>query len=383
MTIAEKTHGIMKVSNLEFLRKVRNNTPSTPLEEAVKKMKGAQMSVERRILNELSGVENITAEENKELRTIVRLAFDRFAFDPHFQKMYSEQIKTGRSTVMESLKGLKTIYYNKISSSEDSILTSKVFTTTMTQHMKDLAAILDPRLDAASFNERARELGGNLELSGRTEISDKIRYEFLTEEIKKKEEMKKRASFAAKERWDKYFHRGKYSLKVNETSSVSTSCMGTLDYIRNGADLDYVKATPDFNLCMTNPNASKDIPEIKTALKGYEVSGLDEKLSTIYSQNKSVSYTYFINDFNRATSAKNAVIQKVIDNYASKTGKKPIKFGITDMNSSNWRTLASYYQIEQHVGNFVLKLKEDYAKSLIGMINQTYEELRRTPGIQN
>ncbi|HTZ41729.1 MAG TPA: hypothetical protein VMC07_00785 [Candidatus Omnitrophota bacterium] len=365
MAIAERTRV------LKFLREVNTakTTSNVPLEEAVKRMKNAEKSVERQILDDLSSVENPTNEENKELRTIVRVAFERFAFDPNFQEMYRKS-----SSVMESLKGLKKIYY-------ENILSSTSFTATITQHMKDLTAILDPRLDEAGFNERARELGQSLLFSGRTEISDKLRYSFITEEIKRKQERLKRANILAGKRWNRYFPQRNQATSQN--TAVSNLNGNVLDSVRNSVNLEYVKATPDFKLCMTNPLGSRSIPEIKTALRGYQISGLDEKLSTIFSQNTSISYTYFINEFTKTTSAKNAIVQRVIDNYASKSGKKSIQFKITDMNSSNWKSLASYYNIDQHVGNFVLKLKGNYTKSLVDMINQTYEELRRTPGIQN
>lgn len=344
-------------------------------ERVIERRKILEGSVEKKMLDDLARVDiDIEPSSNpktKELRTIVRQAFNKFVFDKDFQNIYiSQKNAEGKSRILENLGKLKEIYYKNI-------LSDISFTTFINRHMRDLVAILDFGLGAQNIDERIKELGANLSLSGRTFISDELRYPEITKQNKDKEELMKRINEAAEKRWKQHFSgRSKPAqIRMNTNSSVSNPFYQNV--------YDSIKATPNLELCVKSPKSSKYIPEITTAVKGYQVQGINEKLSTIFSENKSVSCTYFMMDVDKTTSAKNAVLQRIIDNYASRTGKKSVKFEITDMNTKTWNWLSSYYEIDQHVSNFVLKMKENYSKSLVDMINRTYNELIRTPGIRN
>lgn len=297
----------------------------------------------------------------RQLDIAINQTFDRFAYDKDFQKQIEK-----RPEILDIMKRIKKIYHDNIISYEVPVRTFE------NMHIKELRAILDSRLVADDFYERLKELEKNLSGLGRTMISDELRYSFLIEQKKKKREEELRIYKALKD------EAGKKKNEIRKAPKTSINNSGNPFYQKV---LDFIRATPDLSLCVQNPESSKYIPYIKSIIG--DESGIDEKLTELFKNNSGEDYRNFMFRIKNKLSAGNSIIQNIMNGQARKSGKESGKFELADINPASWMWLSSYYSIETPVKNFVLNFRKNYADSLVGMIEKAYDELMRTPGIQN
>lgn len=297
----------------------------------------------------------------RQLDTAINQTFNRFAYDRDFIWQIEKNPE-----VLDAMKKIKKIYHDNIISYELPVRTFE------NMHMKELKAILDPRLSAEDFYKRLKELEKNLSASGKTMIPDELRYSEIIEMKRKMLKDKFAVEIELKKEAKEKLQEARQIPKAKINPSGNPFYQGVLDYIQ---------ATPDLSLCMKNPESAEYIPYLKSII-GNE-HNINEKLSELFRNNSSEIYRNFISKIKNKRSAGNSVIQNILNRQAQKTGKKSCKFEITDINHSSLEWLSSYYAIEAPVKNFVLGFRKNYADSLVGMIENAYSELIRTQGIQN
>ncbi len=141
--------------------------------------------------------------------------------------------------------------------------------------------------------------------------------------------------------------------------------------------IDYIGATPDFSLCIRNPESCELIPSLKSLIGKDE--SIDRKLSEIFSNNQSTAYKNFIIRVKETMQTKDMVLENILKREAVKSGREQAKFKIIDLSPSTWKWLSFYYNSNKQVKDFVIKYREDYAKSLADLINEAYLKVLRSP----
>lgn len=295
----------------------------------------------------------------KTLDNIVNSTFRKFAYNRDFQRLVRENPE-----ILEVMKEIKKLYHNNIISYDFPVsLLEK-------EHMRKFEAILDPKLNVNDFCERLRELQKNLYETKQTSISDELRYSFIFEEKKKRQEREIRIYNALKEEAKRKQQEARQNVpKTKITPSGNPFYQKVLNFIR---------ATPELSLCMQNPESSEYIPYIKTII-GNNLGDIDRKVKSLFMNGSNVIYKNFIYKLKNKISVNNSIIQNIINRNS---GKKT-DLELIDITPSTWNWLSSYYSMDRQIKNFVLEYRKNYAHSLVDMIEKAYNELRRTPGIQN
>jgi hypothetical protein len=300
----------------------------------------------------------------KTLDNVVNSTFRKFAYNRDFQRLVRENPE-----ILEVMKKIKKFYHNNIVSYDFPVsLLEK-------EHMGEFEAILDSRLNANDFCERLRELQRNLYENKQTSISDNLRYSFIFNEKEKRRrdelEIYRQLKKETREKQQEV-RQPVPKTKITITSSRNPFYQRVLNYIR---------ATPDLSLCMKNPESAEYIPYIKNIVG--DNSDINEKLKTLFMNDSSRVYRAFKIRLKDKISMSNSIVQRIIERQAQRAGKESGKFELIDINPSTWNWLSSYYSIETPIKNLVLNLRKNYANSLVNLVEKAYEELLRTPGIQN
>ncbi len=296
----------------------------------------------------------------RELDTIINQNFERFAYDKDFRRIAAE-----KPEIIDAMKRIKRMYHDKIASYNFPIHTFE------NMHMRELRAILDARLETEEFYKRLQELESNLTTRRKTRISDNLRYASLLQEKKRmKEEKLQVYRLLGEEARKKKQEAGQSSRQVKQS--------GIEQLKRNlyQNSIDCIRATPGFSYCIKNPESCEFIPKLKLLI-GKE--GIDKKLSEIFSNNQNIVYKGFIRKIKETMQTKDMVLENILKGEAIKSGKQASKFKIIDLNPATWNWLASYYHSNNQVRNFVLKYREDYAKSLRDLVDETYVKMLRSP----
>jgi hypothetical protein len=299
----------------------------------------------------------------RELDIIINQTFDRLVDDVNFSS-----IITRKPEVMEALERIKLIYHDKIVSYDLPAINFENL------HIKEFRTIIDPRLSTEEFYSRVKELEISLSKRKITAIPDELRYAFLN---KIKRDIRKdrfKVEKALKEEAREKYQRARQFAKPPVQQSPES--MESLRISLYQTSLDYIKATPEISLCIRNPESCELMPQLKLLI------GKDEdtsrKLSEIFSNSQNVFYKTFISKIKDTMKTKNIILENILKREAIKSGKQHSKFQMIDMNPTTWNWLSSYYNSNTQIKNFVMKYKEDYAKSLADLIDETYVKILRS-----
>ncbi len=301
----------------------------------------------------------------RQLDMIINQTFERFAYSKDFQKIVSE-----KPEVIEAMKRIKRMYHDKIISYDFPVNTFEHM------HIRELRGILDTSLDSGEFYKRLQELEMYLVVTEKTMISDELRYAFINEEKRKMKEEKTRVYRLLKEEIDKDSR--------NAKSLPRKTVPVTGEQLRRGLNqnnLNYIRATPSLSLCVKNSESCELIPQLKLLIGKDEYT--DGKLSEIFSNSQTSAYGNFIRRIRETMQTKNMVLENILKREAVKSGKQFSKFKIIDLNPATWNWLASYYNSDKQVKNFVWKYRQDYAKSLKDLVDETYSEMLKDSGSWN
>jgi len=155
---------------------------------------------------------------------------------------------------------------------------------------------------------------------------------------------------------------------------------GELRYAFYEEAFEHIRSIPLFSECICNMDSFQYVPKLRAFGLPQEV---DEKIMTIFLNKHVKAYRKFKYKVEETLRVKSRVLQNIIDKEALRAGKSSLKVDITNLNPKILNLLTSYYSTSSQIKDFVLKYRQGCANSLADLINQTYREMRRTPGIQN
>ncbi len=334
---------------------------------------------EYRALNDI--IRHVFYNSHAPLRTPYNLfQFRTFAENGKFINLVREKPK-----ILDIMKNIEQIYFERIIEPGMSPI------TLLRSHMKELTGILNPDfLTANEFCERAFLVRESLLTKGKTEIPDRIRY---WEVYRKRDEERRKMReiyrvFGIFNR-DPQKNADKKRIKAKKIRTFRNILYQPLiDSMRTENEL--LKERPLMQLYIKNPEArylSQLIMNVeKDYFGGYKTScrkSLIDKLFVIFKNNSAPIYRRFINSLKRKNSVKNSIIENLVNISATKINKKPMKFEFISLDSKRLEELASYYSMDKKLEGTMILLQKRYAKSLNDLINETYMEMLRTPGILN